>query len=194
MEPQEEPDWQGIWRRIVADAEQHVEEWRRQAEWLEKAGGLPSADEWHAAQRRASKAFVRHQVQQVELAYAINEGDIAGYIQRWYPTTAPPNGPSVSFITSSEWSLTLTAEISYDEYEEFVNHFAHLDPKAAGSPGPSGNQAAIRRKLFARRSTRRQRQASTPPVKHVPTWQKGDGRVGPGPSLRDWARRVCRRH
>jgi hypothetical protein len=191
MEP-EEPDWHGIWQRIVADAEQYLEAQRRQASWLAE-GTLPSPDEWHAAQRRASKAFVRNWAQQVHLARAINEGDIASYIECWYPQVAPPNGPAVSFVTTSEWSLTVTAEITYDEYDAFVSAFEHPNCRRDYTPD-TGNQTAVRRKLSARKSKKRQRQASTPPVKHIPTGQEGARGVGQGPSLRDWARRVCRRH
>jgi hypothetical protein len=182
MEP-EEPDWQGLWERIVASAEQHVEEWNRQAEWLAKAGALPSPDEWHAAQRRAGKAFIRNWAQQVDLARAINEDDIAGYIQAWYPAQTP-NGPA--------WSLSITTEVSYDEYEAFVNHFQHLNCRRDFTPD-TGDAAAVRRKLLARKSTRSQRQASTPYVNHLPARVKGARGVGQGPSLRDRARRVLRR-
>jgi len=191
MEP-EEPDWQAIWERIVADAEQYAEEWNRQAKWLEEAGHLPSPDEWYYSQRRSSKAFVRQWQQTVELADAINRGDIASYIERWYPTTAPPNGPSVGFTVSSEWSLTLTAEISYDEYQAFVSAFEHPNCRRDFTPD-TGNQAAIRRKFAARRRKKRQPQAGTSPVNRLPTRQEGARGVGQGPSLRDRARRVLRR-
>jgi hypothetical protein len=185
MEQEDEPDWQGIWERIVADAEQHIEEWNRQAEWLAQGGQLPGPDEWHAAQRRAGKAFIRQWAQQVDLARAINEDDIASYIEAWYPAPSP-NGPTT-------WSLTLTTEVSYDEYEAFVSTlYEHPNCRRDFTPD-TGDTAAVRRKLAARGRKKRQPQTSTPYVKHVPTGQEGARGVGPGPSLRDWARRLRRR-
>jgi hypothetical protein len=191
MEP-EEPDWDALWRRIVADAEQYTEAWRRQARWFEE-GTLPSPDEWYAAQRRASKAFIREWQQTVELADAINRGDIATYIERWYPQAAPPNGPAVSFITSGEYSITLYTEISRDEYEAFVSAFEHPNCRRDYQPQDSVNPAAIRRKFSARGRKKRQPQAGTASVNRLPTRQKGARGVGQGPSLRDRARRVLRR-
>lgn len=189
MEPQDEPDWQALWERIVADAERHVEEWERQARWLEEASThLVSPDEWYAAQRRASKAFVRHWLQQVDLAHAINTDDISWYIERWHPATPPANGPRIAYSKyESSISLTFYTEISYDEYEIFVSSIYDRAPDTVNPP-------AIWRKHAARKRAKRQRQAGTPSRYKLSTWQAGQHPMGSRPSLRDWARRVCRRH
>src|SRR4051795_3612927 len=102
MESQEEPNWDAIWDRIVADAEAHREAWERQARWLEESGQAFSPDQWEAVQRVASKAFVRQQIQLFDLAEAINQGDIGRYIEQWYPQTTA-NGFSVPFVAYAEY-------------------------------------------------------------------------------------------
>lgn len=99
----EEPDYEALWQRIVASAEQEIERQKRQAGWLEAAGVSFNADLFHAAQRRASKAFIRRAWQQYDLAAAIGTDDIAGYIDRWYPTKPPPNGPRITFVSRDEY-------------------------------------------------------------------------------------------
>lgn len=171
MESQEEPDYDAIWRRIVADAEAHAEAWQRQARWLEESGRAFSPDQWEAVQRVASKAFVRQQIQLFDLAEAINQGDIGRYIDNWYPQTTA-NGPSITFV-------------HYDECELVANVLY-------GAPNPR-NPAALWRKFAARRRTQRQLEASQAAGYYLSTWSVGEGRVGPRPSLREWARRVLRR-
>jgi hypothetical protein len=168
MESQEEPNWDAIWGRIVADAEAHREAWERQARWLEESGQAFSPDQWEAVQRVASKAFVRQQIQLFDLAEAINRGDIGRYIEQWYPQTTA-NGFSVTFVT-------------YDEYDLFVY----------GTSNPR-NPAALWRQFAARRRTQRQLQACQAAGYQLSTWSVCEGRVGPRPSLREWARRVLRR-
>src|SRR5262245_44956441 len=100
----DEPDYEAIWRWIVASAEQQAEEQRRwQARWFEGRATF-DADIAYAAQRTAGRAWVRHVLQQLDLATAINDGDLTGYLQRWYPTETP-NGSSISFIHSDEAEL-----------------------------------------------------------------------------------------
>jgi hypothetical protein len=194
MEP-EDLDYADIWRWIIANAERHVQEQEWQARWFDEAARRLSPAEAYAAERRASKAFIRHTIQQLDLATAINQGDIADYIERWYPQaqrsgrpgTSPPNGPRVTFVSVSEWSLDLAAKISEGEYEAlFGGTICCYDESDDNSP-------AIWRKYLARRRARREHQASPPYVNHVPTGNVRPGGVGPRPCLRSWARRVLRR-
>jgi len=105
MPDDEEPDYEEIWRWIVASAEQHVEAQRRwQASWLEGDFRF-DADLAYAAQRRAARAWQRSTLQQIDLALAINDGDIASYIERWYPEPTP-NGASITFIHADEVEVT----------------------------------------------------------------------------------------
>jgi hypothetical protein len=190
MESEDQEFFEDIWRRIVADAEEHIEEWRRQARWIEEAyasgiNHLPSPDEWYAAQRRSSKAFVQRWQQTFDLAQAINQGDFNYYLQRWHPAPTP-NGASVSFVTCSEWSLTLTTDISRGQYDAFIS-------SVYDEPADTVNKAAIWRKFIARSRAKHQRQDGPSYGGHVPTRQAGARGLGPRSSLRDWTRRVLRR-
>jgi hypothetical protein len=180
MEP-EEPDYEAIWRWIIEDAEAHAEEWGRQAGWLEEAANFIASPEGfhsYAAQRRACKAHAKHSIQCLDLASAINKGDIASYIKCWHPQAAP-NGPSVTCVTYDECGLTGLFHgtlVIYDEPEDLVN------------------PAAIWRGYAARRRAKRKHQARPPTGYVVSSWQAGQDHLATRSRLRDWARRVLRRH
>ena len=188
MEPQEEPDYDALWQRIVADAEAQAEEWRWQARWFEEASylGRLGSSEREYAQRLASRAFIRHQIQRIDLAEAINQGDISHYLKRWYPEVfSPANGSRIEFIERS-WDEAIRGAfppaVHYDECELFYTR----TPSVV-------NPAAIWRKYAARRRTQRQLQACEKAGYQLSTWSIGEDRVGPRSRLRQWARRVLRR-
>ena len=165
MEPEDEEfDYEAIWRWIVAAAEQHVEEWHRQAGWIEALyfNDIRSLDEWYATQRRASRAWEKHFLQELELATAINQGDIASYIERWHPGPTP-NGSSVVFVTYDEYALIDASEDDPPAiwfYEECV-----------GGTCQEGSHLEV----------------------SVSRWVAGPYRMGLRSRLGNWIRRLCRR-
>jgi hypothetical protein len=196
MEPQE-PNYQAIWQWIIA----HSQEAKRQARWFEEAAraSLFDAAEAHAEDRRASKAFVRATVQQFDLASAINQGDIAGYIQRWYPEPTA-NGPTPASIDSDEIALIRLRAIYDQEHDPLpipifdgTNadgsiRWLYLDTKGDDNP------PALWRRVLARLRSRFSYQACKATPWDVPDWHQGSHRVGHRPGLfqRPWF--LHRRH
>ena len=92
MGAEEEPDYEAIWERIKAQAESWQSRWYREP--LPQVNHPEAYVELWRYQRRASQAAYREAIQRLDLADAINRGDIAGYILRWYPeAVAPPPDP-----------------------------------------------------------------------------------------------------
>jgi hypothetical protein len=179
MEP-EEPDYEAIWKQLIANAERFVAEQDWQARWFDEASVAFGRDARYAAQRGASKAFIRQTLQYHDLAAAINEGDTAAYIERWYPAPTP-NGPNPTFVHSDEIALfdgTLLDGFGWDAH---VRWSASYD-----------NPPAIWRKYLARVKSLCERQTGSSLVKRIPTWVEGEDRMGPRSRLRRWARRLYR--
>lgn len=176
MEP-EEPDYEAIWKQLIANAERFVAEQDWQARWFDEASVAFGRAARYAAQRGASKAFIRQTLQYHDLAAAINEGDTAAYIERWYPAPTP-NGPSPTLVHSDE--IVLFDGANEDGSIRWVTSY--------------DNPPAIWRKYLARARARLQRQTGSSLVKRIPTWVEGEDRVGPRSRLRYWPWRLRRHH
>jgi hypothetical protein len=155
----EEPDYEALWQQIIARAEQAIQQERWQARWLE-GSLLPSTDEAYVIERRNSQGYIKNTIQQFDLAAAICQDDLAGYIERWYPQTKP-NGPCITFIHRDEVELLDTIKGAYDPT---TIRWGYWDES-----GEYGQFEA--------------REASG---YYVATWDEGVRRVGRGPRL--WQR------
>jgi hypothetical protein len=130
MESQEEPNWDAIWSRIVADAEAHREAWERQARWLEEAD-KPSAPTSGKPSRgslaRLSSASTRSNSSTSQKPST--KVTSAGTSSSWYPQPTP-NGPSVTFVT-------------YDEYDSSTEPFVYDEPEDPRQPGSHLAEASL---------------------------------------------------
>jgi hypothetical protein len=88
-----------------------------QAEWLGEGEGYREV--YFSSGRRSGKTASKRKLQTLDLANCINKGCTGDYITRWYPPPTP-NGPSPSIIHCGEVNLTVTAELSFEQYEAFV--------------------------------------------------------------------------
>jgi len=84
-----------ILRWIREHLDINLEGW--QARWFEEGfpdhgtAFIPAAFDY--AQRRASRTFYWNFLQSLELADAINRGDLAGYVKTWYPQAEAAHQP-----------------------------------------------------------------------------------------------------
>jgi hypothetical protein len=159
----EEPDYEALWKRIVAHAERAIEHEKWQARWSEGARFL--SDEAYVIERRNSKSHIRNTIQGYDLAAAICQDDLAGYIERWYPQ-AKPNGPRVSFVTrdEAERAFRVIRDAVADSYDPATIRWGHWDKSGEHGEFEAGEASGY----------------------YIATWDAGVRRVGRGPRL--WQR------
>lgn len=120
-----------------------------QAQWLE--GGYREVHFFSG--RRSGKAASKRKLQTLDLANCINKGCTGDYIIRWYPPPTP---------IATEWSLTATAELSFEQYEAFV----YGSREVATEGRPEDHPSAVGQEY---RELGGAHQTSTPLVYPVPT-------------------------
>ena len=123
MGADKEPNWDAIWEYIASSTYDpreipwgNWEEW--QAKWFEEG----YREVGFFSGRNSGRTQARHWLQQFDLANAINQGDIAGYIQRWHPQPAPSIPVSFRVISEDE-AKNINFGVIYDEAEPFEGTF-----------------------------------------------------------------------
>src|ERR1700754_3700647 len=90
-----------------------VEAWERLYLGHREEVRFPTPDEIYIASRRAARLLRRNITQQVELAQAINQGDLVGYIQFWYgdKVNEQDNGSKVTWQTAKQGQFGVIGEV-----------------------------------------------------------------------------------